>query len=300
MVFCVSKFTDAGGATELLASMPMPKRWHLLLTASCCVWRAAPVAPQGIFNDGAYVAFSGDSTSEANIPTDVREKQHMFEKHGSVMQLLEDTFSTSSFYYRNQRPLYEAAAKMYRVNWCWAQTEGIHSLDISSQYLMMLRMHSMGNLLTKFSRDDFRIEKDKRAMNAFFKRNSLPVSAVVGDWYTKADLVADLNSLRAYENVKIWPSFFKANHVHGGAGGSSGVMRVKSKAYVESVEGRAAVMKWVEDVWGLKSDDSRRPWREAGNKLTSRVENGVRSTALFASNVQFCRSIRPNRAGFQF
>lgn len=190
----------------------------------------------------------------------------------NIIHLGEEMFSTSQFYYRQQRPLVEAAAREFHMHWYCTQTQGIDSLDLGATHLTTLRMQAFAEMLRKHGRDDFRLEKDKRAMNDFFLQNHLPVSPMVGRWEDNGTLVGDLRSGKVLDSVGHWPVFLKVVHMHGDAAGTLGSTRSVTRK--DLTEGLDDVVQWVNGNWVTKSDDMAKPWGEAGNEITRVVPPG--------------------------
>merc|ERR1719502_2265297 len=134
------------------------------------------------------------------------------------------------------------------------------------------RIKAMAKSLEEEGRDDFRVEKDRCAMTAFFARNNLPMCGVLGTWNDVDSFKEAVNSgavaalAEGQPTGEQWPMFIKACHLTQSS--SSGTMFLKSKADAEEKAASGALDEWIDAKWAYRADDFDRPWRREGNMIT--------------------------------
>jgi len=125
-------------------------------------------------------------------------------------------------------------------------------------------MRSMYHQFNTSSRMDYRIEKDRCAQFHFFRRNNIPHPKIEKTWYSREQLLSEIESGAAVETMEHWPAFFKACHLTQRS--SLGTFPLASLDAFH--DHKQDLIQWVNDKWVYRSRDVDRPWQKEGDALT--------------------------------
>lgn len=183
-------------------------------------------------------------------------------------------------YYQQQKPLFEAAAREFKLHPYFTHT-AFTGVDMRYHEIVHERIKAMAKMQTEDGRDDFKIEKDKCYMARFFDRNDIPQCEVLGTWRECADLTTALKSPalvnrlykqhrlhKGQQNSTRWPVFLKACHLTQSS--SRGTRAVTSAAELASAD----IADWIHEKWDFRANDFEREWQKEGNMLTQDLTPG--------------------------
>lgn len=170
-------------------------------------------------------------------------------------------------YAEQQRPLFAAAARGFRLHPDFAATRELVEPSMTWHGLIHARTKSMARLLREEGRDGFMVEKDRCEMYKFFAANDFPICEVRGVYETKEAAKQAFASGAATAGATQWPLFLKACHLTQSS--SRG-----TRAIAAPPAGAAALAElgaWVDAKAAFRPDDFDREWRVEGNELTDYV-----------------------------
>jgi len=159
-------------------------------------------------------------------------------------------------------------ASHYRLHWAFAESakDLVRFSEPSFYDLIETRLWTLGTLLVKQDRDDFRIEKDKCKLVEFFLLNRLPTPTTYGPWQDKEQFLAAMDTDELKDGFKNKPgAFLKCCHLTIG-GGRSSVTRITSLEWAR--KNKHTLHEFMDHFWTLQPDDLQRSWRLANNYIT--------------------------------
>jgi len=129
------------------------------------------------------------------------------------------------------------------------------------------RVRAMHRQFKESGRMDYRIEKDRKTQFDFLRRNNITHPEIKKLWYSRAELLKDVESGAAVETMEHWPIFFKACHLTQRS--SLGTFPLSSLDMFN--EKKQELIEWINDKWDYRSRDVDRPWQTEGDALTDEL-----------------------------
>lgn len=169
-------------------------------------------------------------------------------------------------YYESQREFFLEAARNFEVHPYWFQHNHATE-DMAFREVVTERMRSMYKQFVDSGRMDYRIEKDRCAQFHFFRRNHIAHPAIQKTWYSKEQLLEDVESSAAVQDQEHWPAFFKACHLTQRS--SLGTFPLANLTAFHKQ--KPQLVKWINDKWEYRSRDVDRPWQKEGDALTDQL-----------------------------
>ena len=190
-------------------------------------------------------------------------------------------------YYEAQWPLVMASARQFHLHpyfGTWAphakvvpgssrEEDRMRDGEADTASLITSRMREWGAQLLHADRDDFRVEKDKCAMQTFLERNNLPSPKALLISRDLAHFRRSLRGLAAAAHVR-WPLFVKACHMTQGS--LKSVRRLGSAVWLGdgSIGRWGELHRWLSEFYLKRANDADRPWTTESNLLTDAVSPG--------------------------
>ena len=173
-------------------------------------------------------------------------------------------------YYESQRDFFLQAARDFELHPYWS-TYNQATPDMNFRQVVTERIRSMYRQFKETHRMDYRLEKDRCAQFDFLRRNQIPHPMIRKTWYSQEQVLQDVESGAAVENLEHWPVFFKACHLTQRS--SLGTFAVPSKQAFPKT--KQDIMTWIKDKWDYRSRDVDRPWQAEGDALTDELTPAI-------------------------
>jgi hypothetical protein len=192
-----------------------------------------------------------------------------FPFHFSIVQkmaALPITNLAAKRYYEDHREFFLQAASEFELHPYWSTyneaTENMTFREVTTE-----RIRAMYRQLQESGRMDYRLEKDRCAQFDFLRRNGIPHPKIQKEWYSRDQLVKDIESGAAVKMMKNWPVFFKACHLTQRS--SVGTFAISSPEAFE--KDKPELIEWINNKWEYRSRDIDRPWQKEGDALTDQL-----------------------------
>ena len=169
-------------------------------------------------------------------------------------------------YYESQRDMIMEAARNFELHPYWAKYNEA-TQDMTFREVVTERMRAMYRQFQEEGRMDYRIEKDRCAQFDFFRRNNISHPEIKKTWYSREEMLRDVESGAAVETMEHWPVFFKACHLTQRS--SLGTFAISSNDLFD--EKKPELVQWINDKWDYRARDVDRPWQKEGDALTDEL-----------------------------
>jgi len=165
-------------------------------------------------------------------------------------------------YYESQKDVFAEAASNFKLHPYFTNNEAKEGMTFRE--VLTERVKAMYRRLRDDDRMDYRVEKDRCALFEFLRRNEIAHPKVKKMWYSREEIVADVESGAAVELMENWPVFFKACHLTQQS--SEGTYPISTREKFENK--KDDLIDFINKKWVYRARDVDRPWQKEGDAIT--------------------------------